>query len=138
MSILPTLRSRLVAHTCPGDSCGDVLCAAAREIEQQRDRIGQMEMWVCAHWRRLDGSGKVVQCADCAGIIHSPELIALRRAERAEALLRRITVTLNGEDLRDGVSETVAEWLAQEMFEAGNLLAEIDARSKITAARGAE
>ena len=98
MSVLADLRARLTHHTCPGETCGDLLCGAAREIEALTEKVGhltveefRLRQWLCPHRDRMkpdrgndDGSR---QCADCAGIILDPERVALERAERAEDLV---------------------------------------------------
>lgn len=130
MTVLATLQHRLRGHTCY-EGCEDLLCLAAREIETLTEKVGhltveefRLRQWLCPHRDRMkpdrgndDGAR---QCADCAGIILDPERIALERAERAEALMRRqVAWTGDGEGV---LEEIEADMRAH--------LAALDARSK--------
>ena len=63
------------------------------EIDRLSTRVGELQMWLCPHRKRMqhdaDDPEQGFQCAECAGIIYyDPEEIAIRRAERAEAVVR--------------------------------------------------
>lgn len=100
------------------------------ECVRLRDRILQLEMWLCPHREILDdgreAEGESVQCEACAGIIYSPELIAIRRAERAEALIREAIRLL------DSREQWTDEWhagTAANVAALRALLADLDARA---------
>lgn len=84
---------RLNTRTLDHADCDCIDCDALREIARLRDRIGVLEMWLCPHRERMapdrGGDDGARQCAACLGIIHDPERLAIERAERAEAIIRR-------------------------------------------------
>lgn len=62
-------------------------------------RIAELEMWLCPHRERTRHGPDATQCFRCAGIIHDPEAIALRRAERSEKLALDLAAEIEASDL---------------------------------------